>query len=366
MPKTPQELWSKISSTISSSRYSAGTSGIQTSGTFKAASSNAIQNIVLRTKDRLSLHDSIREFLNSNNISWESSSFGSTTVTTFKVTSTTPHTRILVKPLSGREWLTNGYRNEALDTLIRRKSHLRFLRANPDTATEYEILKKFNDQIAKLGNSAPVDVVIKGTLYQDIIGMVPGPFGHKADFIGVDKDGNGQFFISHKDGTNSKSFQQYSGISSVAGKSIYDHKEVQEFRKQIAEKNREDFYNKGYYKKIEDSTLKQRAVFGKDFNHGKNNLSSNNINLFAQGNPVFRVLRQSTNKTRARFELTFSTKLITRGQIGDLKGDYEPTLFARQGESYRTVEYKSNKVRGVRAGIFTKGYIDGRRGVEPI
>lgn len=371
MPTTPQELWNVILTTVSSSRYNVATSGIATSGAYKTADKpKSIQNIILRTKDRTSLHDSVREFLNSINVQWEFVNFGSSSIQTFKVTSTVPHTRILVKPISGNEWLKTGFRNTALENLKNNNPQMRELSSRPDNPTEYEIIKKFNSEIEKLGHGSPVDVLVKDVWYKNIIGMIPGPFGHKADFIGLDKDGKGQFFISHKDGTNSKSFQQYSGISSVAGNSIYNHEEVQKFRKSISEKTTEEFYSKGYYKQIEDTTLKQRAVFGKDFNNGKNKLSSNNINLFAQGQVILTIVSRANKTNRARVRLNFSTKLITRRQIGELRGEYEPTLFARQGEAYRTVEYGTDdggsKVRGVRAGIFTKGYIDGRKGVEPI
>ena len=40
-------------------------------------------------------------------------------------------------------------------------------------------------------------------------------------------------------------------------------------------------------------------------------------------------------------------------------------LGARRGEAYRTVEYRNDKVTGVRAGIFSKEYIEGRNS-EPI
>jgi len=371
MPTTPQELWSLISSTISSSRYDPRTSGIPSTGAFAPKSSSALHNIVMRTKDRTSLHDSMQEFLNTKGIPWEWSTQGSSTVLSFEIKGLSVLTRILIKPLIGNAWLKTGFRNTLLENFKNNNPQATYINGTPDNATEYEIIKKFNDKLEDLGRGSPVHVLIKGDLYQNIIGMVPGPFGHKADFVGIDVNGAAKFFISHKDGNTARSFQQYSGISSRAGDSIHDHEQVVEFRKIISEKQETDFYGRGYYMKIKDTNLKQRAVFGKDFDNGADRLSSNNINLFAQGQVNLTIIERATKRKRAKLRMDFTTKLLDRGQINDLNGTYEPTLFARQGEEYRTVsykdpslsddvEYKGSVVRGVRAGVFSDEYIQSR------
>jgi hypothetical protein len=269
-------------------------------------------------------------------------------------------TRILVKPQNGKEWIEEGFWNKALEEL----ENWSDLKNTPDTQTEYEILKEFNERIYELGDGKPVDLVIGSEEYKEIIGMVAGPFGHKSDFIGVNDKGKLVFFISHKDGFNAKDYQQYSGISSRSGDSIYNHPEVQSFRKDISEKTSEDFYGKMYYREIKDINLKQRAVFGKYYDKGPSDLSSNNINYFAQGNLRVTSVYTATKHRRAKVKIDFATMLITRDDIDMLYNEYEPYLGARQGEVYRTITYETDDggstVNGVRGGVFAKGYIDSR------
>ena len=51
----------------------------------------------------------------------------------------------------------------------------------------------------------------------------------KSDFNFVDTKGKAVGFISHKDGTSPKGFQQWSGTSQQNAKEIYKHKETQDF-----------------------------------------------------------------------------------------------------------------------------------------
>jgi hypothetical protein len=317
------------------------------------------KKIKFETKARYELHDSIQELLNANLVQYElKKTSEQTNLEVFYIPTGKITTRILIKPKGGREWLKQGFWNEALQSLPNWSTLIN----TPDNQTEFEILRKFNEQIAILGNGKPVDVQIKGGVFKDIIGMVSGPPGHKADFIGIDKNGQGQFFISHKAGNNSTDFQQYSGISPRSGDTIYRHEEVKSFRKDISEKTTEEFRGTMFYRTITDEKLKKYAVFGKDYN--KSTLSSNNINFFAQGRPVFTVIQRCGKRNHARLKLDFSTKIVSRKQITQLSGDYEPLLGARQGEAYRTVDGTDSggsRVTGVRAGVFAKGYIDSRK-----
>ena len=315
--------------------------------------------IKFETKARYELHDSIQELLNSKLVQYElRKTTEQTNLEVFYIPTGGIVTRILIKPKGGREWLKQGFWNYNLQAL----SNWKQIKNTPDNQTEFEILKKFNEQIATLGNGKPVDVQIKGGIFRDIIGMVSGPPGHKADFIGIDKNGKGQFFISHKAGNVSTDFQQYSGISPRSGDTIYRHEEVKSFRKDISEKTTEEFRGTMFYRSIDDDKLKKYAVFGKDYN--KSSFSSNNINFFAQGRPLFTVIQRTSKRNHARLKLDFSTKLVSRRQLDQLSGAYEPLLGARQGEAYRTVDGTDSggsKVTGVRAGVFAKGYIDSRK-----
>lgn len=315
--------------------------------------SNARREMKIRTDYRADLHDSLSELFSAKHIPFRSHKVSSHSVEVIDIDNKNDKIRILIKPPGGREWRQQSYWNENLEQL----SNWSSIKQYPDTRTEFEILRTINAQIHELGSVRPVDLLIKSYKYSDIIGFVPGPFGAKADFVGINKNGNPVLYISHKDGYGPKSFQQYSGMSSRAGSSIYDHPEVQSFRQEIAKKETSDFYSTAYYREIEDVDLKKKAVFGKDFSSG--GTGPNNIDFFCQGKPVL------TKRGRS-VVLSFTTRMAHRTQISQLeRSGYTPTLGARRGEAYRTVEYRDDKVTGVRAGVFSEGYIKGRTS-EPI
>lgn len=315
--------------------------------------SSARREMKVRTDYRAALHDTLFELLTSSHISFRSHKVSSHSVEVIDIDNKNDKVRILIKPPNGREWRQQSYWNENLEKL----SNWNSLRKSPDTRIEFEILRTMNAKIHELGNVLPVELIIKSKKYSNIIGFVPGPFGAKADFVGVNSKGVGVVFISHKDGYNAKAFQQYSGMSSRAGSSIYDHPEVQSFRQDIAQKETSDFYSTAYYREIEDVDLKKKAVFGKDFSAG--GTGPNNIDFFCQGKAVL------TKRGRS-VVLSFTTRMAHRTQISQLeRSGYTPTLGARRGEAYRTVEYRDAKVTGVRAGVFSEGYIKGRTS-EPI
>lgn len=314
-----------------------------------------MRRLKFRTPFRADLHDSILELLKFKRVR-HTVSFNreQTNLEVIDIETTESKVRILVKPKSGREWRQQSYWNQRLETL----DNWRQLKGYPDTQIEFAILTKINKRIEELGMMKPVRLRVKSQTYNDIIGFVPGPSGAKADFVGVDSKGKSIIFISHKDGRRPKDFQQYSGLSSRAGGSIYDHPEVQSFREDIAKKETSDFFSKAYHREIKDAQLKQKAIFGKDYGSGRKN--ENNISLFAQGEPVL------TRTSPGNVTLSFRSKIVESTQLSQLeRAGYNPMLGARRGEAYRTVEYRNDKVTGVRAGIFSKEYIEGRNS-EPI
>ena len=322
----------------------------------RSKTGRSIRYLIFKTSYRADLHDSILELLKFKRIVHTRTlkRHEQTNLEVIDISTKNDNVRILIKPKSGREWRQQSYWNQRLETL----DNWRDLKGYPDTQIEFEILSVMNMQIEKLGDMKSVKTRIKSRIYKDIIGFVPGKAGAKADFVGVNSKGKPVIFISHKDGRGPKDFQQYSGLSSRAGGSIYDHPEVQEFRKDIAKKETSDFYSTAYYRDIEDTRLKQRAVFGKDYGPGGQN--ENNIGIFAQGKPIL------TKTSTGCITVSFQTKIVDSTQLSQLEREgYTPTLGARRGEAYRSVEYLTDKVDGVRGGIFSKGYIEGRNS-EPI
>ena len=256
------------------------------------------------------------------------------------------------------------YTNKMLDE-VKAKHPTKFQNRSPDTSEEYEIIYKINKAIQKLGNEAEVDLIVQGVgkPYENIVGVMPGPSGAHADFVGVDKNGDEQFFISHKEGSSASAFQQYSGISSKAGDSIHLHEETKKFREIIASKNEQDFDNQSFSQDIVKRNLKVRAVLGPDWQSG-GDPGHNNVSHFMQGKVKISSVDSKDKATdKALLRLSFDHKNIQASSISSLikSTDYEPTLGARRGEDTRSVTFDGNEVRSVRGGIFSSAYIKGRR-----
>lgn len=264
---------------------------------------------------------------------------------------------IEVKPNNGNLYLKSGWENPLIIDLKRNtKLPHEMSKTNPDSYAEYEIIRKFN----LLVDEVCMDVTIGGKRFNSIAGMIPGPSGSKADFVGIDKEGKPKFYISHKEGSEADDFQQYSGISRRgAGTKISSHEEVVAFVNKVdelIEQGKEQFkenYNATYYSAIQDIKLKKYAVFGKNSDKGPATPGVDNIDFFAQGNIVLK----SDRRTR-RVTINFSTHLVGRNDLYKLGGgDYEPTLGTRKGE----VSRKVGRHNGVRGGIWASKYIKDRR-----
>lgn len=314
-------------------------------------------NIKVLTSYRDEFLDSLHELLNSSNVKYTSDIKSNHTVPVTDITLTNRHkVRILIKPPSNQEWRQKNYWNEKLELL----PNWNRLKRSPDSRGEYEALKEMNAKIHEYSGAGSVTIVMKNYRYHDIIGFVPGPFGSKSDFVGLNSSGNGVLFISHKDGRGPKAFQQYSGISERSGNEIYNDNEVKEWRKEISSKDKSEFYDgKAYYRKIAKTELKKKAVFGNKFSAGKTN--PNNIDFFCQGKAIL------NKRSNGEVILSFNSKMAHRTQISQLdRSGYAPTLGARRGEAYRTVEYGNQEVKQVRAGIFSEEYIKGRKTSDEI
>lgn len=237
-----------------------------------------------------------------------------------------------------------------------------FPNRGPDTSIEHEILKKINDHIYSHGNEKEVDITLEGQSYFNIIGFIPGPSGAHADFVGIDKGMKEVCFISHKDGTTAKHFQQYSGISSQAGDSIHNANETEKFREVIASKKEQDFNNQSFSQDIRDTDLKVRSVLGPEWNSG-GKTGVNSCSHFMQGNvSIRRTESQRSLKGKATLMIKFNSKNIHVNDINSLirSSTYTPTLGARKTNENRSVTFGTTEVRNVRGGIFSSAYIKER------
>lgn len=268
----------------------------------------------------------------------------------------------IVKYRNERAFKTLRYSNLLMDES---KWQSTYRNRTPDTSEEHSILHKINAAIYKLGNEDAVTITLKpNDVYHDVIGFIPGPSGSHADFVGIDKNLKEVCFLSHKKGNSPKQFQQYSGISALAGKSIHLDDEVKEFRKVISEKDSSEFKSNSFSKAIKSKGLKSKAIFGSDYD--TRNEGYNSCTHFMQGAVTISKKRNKTSVTeKAHLVISFNGKNVHRSNISQLdRSGYRPVLGARRGESTRSVRHGTNRVTGVRGGIFPEAYIKGRNNTE--
>lgn len=226
------------------------------------------------------------------------------------------------------------------------------LKITPKNAYEVEVMTTINQGIEEIGKGQGIKLKIGGGNYHsNIVGCVGTKGNQHADFVFVDTSGHKKIFVTYKDGKSATSFQQYSGITSKAGTTIANNKQVVSWVKDIEDNwDAEQKAQPGValHRSIVGDGLKKKAVWGHETKGGGG--GPNNCNIFAQGTPKFK-----GDKTKCT--LTF-TKVANKGNLTELMvDDYDPTLGARKGEAYRKVGSKS----GVRGGIFSKGYLTQRK-----
>jgi hypothetical protein len=140
----------------------------------------------------------------------------------------------------------------------------------------------------------------------------------KSDFSFVDTKGKAVGFISHKDGTSPKGFQQWSGTSQQNANEIYKHKETQDFIKTLKGMFPDGMPNATTVgRKINSPKLKKMAVYGQDV--GAPRTGINNVDVLLQGTVKLK-------RTGSSYEVTSSIHTKSNGQ--PISGLYEPILLA--------------------------------------
>jgi hypothetical protein len=139
----------------------------------------------------------------------------------------------------------------------------------------------------------------------------------KADLALYDPNGNEVVWISYKDGTGAKAFQQWGGMTEEV---IQNHPEVQTFIKQLQDKYKGVMPNATTIaKKIKDKKLKNYSVYGVDFKIAGKNLGRQNVSILLQGN--IKLKKGSANS----YEFT-SSHVNYNGD--NLTADYTPVMMA--------------------------------------
>jgi hypothetical protein len=256
--------------------------------------------------------------------------------------------------------------NEGLVNIFKLKGGLE---RRPRNRIEIDKIATINKKIEELGHKLPVTLYIRNKKFENVVGIVGGVGDTKADFVIVDKFGNEIGFLSYKDGRGADDFSQYGGLSQRAGVSIESHEEVVKFKEQVIDLAPKDsagevierWNGTPLYKKIRDSNLKNKAVFGENY---RLKSGYDSVDFIVQGQPI---LTSSKIGNNIIVILKFTTKTILKGEISKLSGAYEPVLGARKGEIARIIKISGkSKLTGVRTGIFPYRYMEKRTGSQEI
>lgn len=226
------------------------------------------------------------------------------------------------------------------------------------TQYEDEVVDLINKVIKDYG--APIDIKLKGDdkLYKGIayavkvdinIKRAAGAKGDpKADIIlcrDIKKPlADGSIYISHKKEGGPEAFQQYGGVTELAGDSIHNHPIVQGFIKLVAELIGDgDKLEAPVMANFNDKKLSCLSIFGPDYGKA---FSVEHTQLIGQGKPKL------TPKNGGKYyELNFTSHMSLSGDLSHFSGGYTPVLGAtfRAGRSFT---YKGKKYNGARLGIY--------------
>lgn len=223
---------------------------------------------------------------------------------------------------------------ETVHGLLARMHHLdtRY-QLNSPTATErgeLMVLQDINQYIVNL--ETPINVNVGGKVYKNIYGANKVKGTPKADISLVAFNDTTQkfqdvYFLSHKLGTDSSGFQQYSGVSEDADGhnpgSISKHPEVVSFLRQLVKVYDAIVVGRQrFYANIKDDALIGKAVYGPEFS--ERGRDADNVNMIAQGTPILRPQGNTHALSFSAVATSFST------DISHFKtGGYKAVLGAR-------------------------------------
>lgn len=186
------------------------------------------------------------------------------------------------------------------------------------TSKEDAQLSSLQNQIQKeLENSNLMELPIKiGNKYYSVAGAATTPGTPKSDFHLLNLQNQEVVWISHKDGSTAKDFQQWGGMSARSEPKIAKHSETKKFVDDV----RNMFGDKmpratTVSRKIKDPQLAGMSVYGNDFGSA---FGRQNVTLLLQG-PVKLV------KKKDYYEIT-SNHTSINGDV--MKNGYEPVFMA--------------------------------------
>jgi len=192
-------------------------------------------------------------------------------------------------------------------------------RTQDTTAKQDKQISEISKQIEIIKNEIGLDYVpikITNEIY-NVSFIQPLMEKSKADFCLIDTNKNEVGFVSHKDGSSPRDFQQWSGTSFRFQEEIFNHKETQDFVNLLRIRFPDGLPPAfTVARKIKDERLKKLAVFGNDF---EDSFGRNNVEAVMQGNLILR-------KYQDHYALFGSHYTIKNGTI-PLYG-YDPVFMA--------------------------------------
>jgi len=186
------------------------------------------------------------------------------------------------------------------------------------TAKEDAQLTSLQNQIqTELTNEDLMEIPIKiGSLYYNVAGAATTPGTPKSDFHLLNLKSEEIVWISHKDGSTSKHFQQWGGMSKRSEPNIANHPESKKFVEDVKAKFGGVMPRKTTVsRKIVDSKLANMSVYGNKFG---SSMGRQNVTLLLQG-PI------KLTKKKDYYELT-SNHTAVNGEI--MTGGYAPVFMA--------------------------------------
>ena len=184
------------------------------------------------------------------------------------------------------------------------------------------------------------------------------PRDYKADFA-LTSNGVPKIFISHKKVGGPEAYQQYGGVTQVAGTPtnrnlIYMNAEVQSFLSEAGGYIQNERLTRPVYRFVESDELINQSVYGPEYGGA---FSNDNVQCIGQGNPIFRPMRNE----EACFSLDFSSHVSWNGDLTFFKTSRYRAAFAatyRAGRGWTMPD--GTRYNGARAGIYPIALVQNR------
>lgn len=187
----------------------------------------------------------------------------------------------------------------------------------------------------------------------------------KADIALIDDSKKEVGFISHKKEGGAKAYQQYGGISSSAGKTIYENPLVRSFVKDLGEnvKNKSATSGQSFWRYVPNNQVGKAlvgySVYGPNWKSGRaNTFNRDSVHCIGQGSPIL------TRNTKGEYSLTFSENIHTADDLSwAFTGPYKAVLAATY-RAGRKIENGGTTVSNLRGGTYPYDFVSSRRATE--